>query len=109
MRVFQYYPVSIIIHHPIPHKNGKMGILPTLLTRSDWSTPGRAQPAGKLYVLLLNGDAFRMDGAEIRIVEEVHEEGFSGLLQRHDGLTLPSTGTIFGGYRLRNFSNLGKL
>lgn len=49
-----------------------------------------------------------MDGAQIRIMEEVDEKGFRGLLERHDGLTLPSAGPVFGGYCLRNFSNLQK-
>jgi hypothetical protein len=30
-----------------------------------------------------------MDGAQIRIVEEIDQEGLGGLLQRSNGLTLP--------------------
>jgi hypothetical protein len=62
--------------------------------RSHRGSPSCAQAAGELYVLLLDGDALGVDGAEIRIMKEVDEEGFSGFLEGHDGLALPSAGTV---------------
>jgi hypothetical protein len=50
-----------------------------------------------------------MNGAQIRVVKEVDEEGFGGLLQRLDSLTLPSSGTLVCGDHLRNFSDLAKV
>jgi hypothetical protein len=79
-----------------------------LLARLHWSAPSRAQPAGKLYVLLLDSDALGMDGAQIGVVEEVDEESFGGLLERLDGLALPSGGACLGGDGLRNFADLGR-
>jgi hypothetical protein len=76
------------------------------MVRSNWGTPSCAQAASKLYVLLLNGDTFGVNGTQIRIMEEVDEEGFRCLLQCLDGLALPSSGTRFGCDGLRNFSNL---
>jgi hypothetical protein len=55
---------------------------------------------------LLDCDALGMNGAEICVVEEVHKERFCGLLQRLNGLTLPSGRTLIGGYHLRNLANL---
>jgi hypothetical protein len=76
------------------------------MVRLDGVTPGCAQAASKLYVLLLDGDTFGVDGTEIRIVEEVDKESFGGLLQRLDSLALPSIGTCLGGDGLRDFSDL---
>jgi hypothetical protein len=59
-----------------------------------------------LDIFLLYGDAFGVDGAEIGVVEEVDEEGFGGLLQGYDGLTLPSIGAVFGCDCLRNLTDL---
>jgi hypothetical protein len=64
-------------------------------TCSHRGAPCSAQPAGELDVLLLDGNAFRVYGAQVRVVEDAHKEGFSGLLQRLDGLTLPSVGAAF--------------
>jgi hypothetical protein len=85
----------------------EMGYLQKVsLARLYWSAPSCAQPAGKLYVLLLDGDALGVDGAQIRVVEEVDEEGFGGLLERLDSLALPSGGACLGGDGLRNFADL---
>lgn len=43
----------------------------------------------ELYVPLHDGDALGVDGTQVRILEEVHEEGFGGLLQRKDCRALP--------------------
>lgn len=87
-------------------KNVDLGISLTFMARSHWRTPSCAQSASKLYVLLLNSDTLRVNGAQIRVVEEVDEESFSGLLQRHDGLTLPPAWTVVMGHGLRDFSDL---
>lgn len=47
-----------------------------------------------------------MNGAEVRIVEEVDEECFGRFLQGHNSLTLPSVGTVLGGDSLRDFPYL---
>lgn len=39
-------------------------------------------------------------------MEEVDHEGFGGLLERHDGLTLPSGGAVFSNNILRDLPNL---
>lgn len=75
---------------------------------SNGSSPGRAQSPRKLYILLLDGDALRMDGAEVGVVEEADEESFGSLLQRLDSLTLPSVGSVLGRYSLGDFSYLCK-
>jgi hypothetical protein len=81
-------------------------LLKGAMVRLDGVTPGCAQAAGKLDVLLLDGDTFGVDGTQVRIVEEVDEESFGSLLQRLNGLALPSIGTCLGGNGLRNFSDL---
>lgn len=42
---------------------------PPLYSASNRRTPGSAQPASKLYVFLLDGDALGVDGAQVGIVE----------------------------------------
>jgi hypothetical protein len=76
------------------------------MVRLDGGTPGCAQAAGKLYVLLLDGDSFGMDGTQVRIVEEADKESFGGLLQRLDSLALPTIGAAWGGDCLLNLSDL---
>jgi hypothetical protein len=79
-------------------------------TRSHRGTPCSAQPAGELYVLLLDGNAFGVDGAQVRVVEDADQESFSGLLQRLDGLTLPPVGAAsFGSLVLANLTYLDTL
>lgn len=55
---------------------------------------------------MLDSNALGVDGAEICIVEEVDKEGFSGFLECHDGLTLPSVGAVFGCDGLGDFAHL---
>jgi hypothetical protein len=50
-----------------------------------------------------------VDGAQIRVMKEIDEEGFSGLLEGEDGLTLPSGRTLLGGHLLRNLADLQTL
>lgn len=50
-----------------------------------------------------------MNGAQVRIVEEIDKERFSGLLQCLNSLTLPSGRTLIGGHHLRNFADLSRL
>jgi hypothetical protein len=47
-----------------------------------------------------------VDSAQIRIVEEVDEEGLGGFLEGHDGLALPSAGAVFGCDCLGDFADL---
>jgi hypothetical protein len=72
-------------------------------------TPCTAQPPGELDVLLLDGDSLGVDGAEVRVVKKVDKEGFSCLLQRHEGLTLPSERIAALGQVQCNFSDLRRL
>ena len=51
--------------------------------------PANAQSASELDILLLDGNTLSVDGAHIRIMEEIDQEGLGGLLQRSNGLTLP--------------------
>ena len=44
-----------------------------------------ADAAGQLHVLRHDGDAARVDGAEVGVLEESDEVGLGCLLQRHDG------------------------
>lgn len=73
---------------------------------SNRRAPGCAQPSGKLYILLLNGDTLGVNGAEVRIVEEADEESFRSLLQRLDSLTLPSVRSALGRHVLADFPDL---
>ena len=59
-----------------------------------------------MYILLLDSNALGVDGAQIRIVEEVDEEGFGGLLQGLNSLALPSGGSCLGGDGLGDFTDL---
>ena len=47
-------------------------------------------PAGQLDVLGLDGDALCVDGTEVGVLEEMDEEGLGCLLQRKDGVYLPT-------------------
>lgn len=40
-----------------------------------------------------------MDGAEIRVLEQVDQEGLAGFLQRLDGLGLPAKGLAADGHK----------
>jgi len=51
--------------------------------------PANAQSASELDILLLDGNTLGVDGAHIRIMEEIDQKGLGGLLQRSNGLTLP--------------------
>ena len=44
--------------------------------------------AGELDVLGHDGDALRVDGAQVGVLEEAHQVGLAGLLQRQDGTAL---------------------
>jgi hypothetical protein len=55
---------------------------------------------------LLDGNALGVDSAQIRIVEEVDEEGLGGFLEGHDGLALPSAGAVFFTDCLGDFADL---
>ena len=47
-----------------------------------------------------------MNGAEVRIFEQVDEEGFGGFLEGLDGLGLPEEGFADGGEGLGDFADL---
>lgn len=70
-------------------------------------TPGGSQASCKLNVLLLDGDALGVDGAEVCVVEEVDEEGFGCFLQGEEGLGLPSVGAVVARDGLGDFADLG--
>lgn len=72
----------------------------------DRGSPGSAQTARKLDVLLLDGNALGMDSTQICVVEQIDQEGLGRLLEGSEGLTLPSGGTIVGGDQLGNFAHL---
>lgn len=72
----------------------------------DRRTPSCAQPSSKLYVLLLNGNAPCVNGAQVSVMEETDEEGFGCLLQRLNCLTLPSVGSVFSRGLLADFPYL---
>lgn len=61
-------------------------------------SPRSTQSASKLNILLLDCDALGVDGAQICVVEEVDEEGLSGLLEGSNGLRLPSVWTVVASY-----------
>ena len=44
-----------------------------------------ADAAGQLHVLGHDGDALGVDGAQVGVLEQAHQVGLAGLLQRQDG------------------------
>lgn len=70
------------------------------------ATPRPSNPPRKLDILLHNSNSFRMYSAQIRIFKEVHEEGFGGFLERHDGLGLPAETFTLGTEGETDFSDL---
>jgi hypothetical protein len=52
--------------------------------------PDASYPPGQLDVLLHDGDALGVDGAEVRVLKQVHQEGLGRLLQRQNRLRLPA-------------------
>lgn len=50
------------------------------------TSPGPAYPPRQLDVLLHNGYPLGVDGAQVDILEEVHEEGLGGFLKSLDRL-----------------------
>ena len=70
------------------------------------SSPSTSYPPRELNVLLHDGDALRVNGAEVRVFEQVDEEGFGGFLEGLDGLGLPEEGFADGGERLGDFADL---
>lgn len=79
---------------------------PCLFSGSHGRAPRGSQPSCKLDVLLLDGDALGVDGAEVCVVEEVDQERFCGFLQREYGLRLPSVGAVVAGDGLGDFTDL---
>jgi hypothetical protein len=61
-----------------------------------------ANATGKLDVLWHDGDAFRVDGAQVGVLEEAHQVRLAGLLKRHHGRALESQ---VGLEILRDFSH----
>lgn len=57
-----------------------------LRIRSTQTTPSAAYPPCKLNILLHDRYSFRMDCAEIRVFEQMHEESLRCFLQGLDGL-----------------------
>ena len=69
--------------------------------------PSAANPSCELDILLHDGDALGVDGTQVCVFEQVHYEGFTTLLERLDGLRLPSQWLTARGYeRESNFANL---
>jgi len=59
------------------------------------SYPASAAPyapdsSGELNILLHDGDTLGVDGAQIGVLKQVHQEGLGSLLERKDGLGLPA-------------------
>ena len=72
----------------------------------DGGAPGSTQATSELHVLLLDSNALGMDGAQVGVVEKVDKEGLGGLLQGHDGLTLPAAGSVLIGDGLGDLADL---
>ena len=45
-----------------------------------------ADASGEDHVFLLHGDALGVDAAEVGVLEQSHDVGFGGLLERDEGL-----------------------
>ena len=81
--------------HPLP-----------LVSYPPGAAPDATYPPGELDVLLHDGDALGVDGAQVGVLEEVDEEGLGGFLQRQDRLRLPPQ-LLGGGLELEgDFSDL---
>lgn len=83
------------------------------VTEKDWfqqrlhrRTPRGSQSTGKLYVFLHDCDALGVNGTQVRVVEEVDEEGLCCFLQGSNGLGLPPVGAVFARDILRNLPYL---
>lgn len=53
------------------------------------SAPYTTYPSRKLYIFLHDRYSLCMNGAEIGVLEQVHQEGFGSFLKRQNGLRLP--------------------
>jgi hypothetical protein len=54
------------------------------------TTPSPANPTRKLDILLHYRNSFGVDGAKIRVFEQVNQKGLSSFLERLDCMRLPS-------------------
>lgn len=75
-------------------------------TGSDGSSPSSSQSSRQLDIFLLDGDALGVNCAQVCVVEEIHQEGLGGFLQRKESLRLPSARPILSRYALCNLSDL---
>lgn len=57
-------------------------------------TPCPPNPPRQLHILLHNRHPLRMDGAQIRVFEQMHHERLRGFLERLYGLRLPAQGEL---------------
>ena len=76
---------------------------PNCLSQASPSSPDSPR---QLDILLHDGHSLRVYGAQIRVLEEVHHEGFGAFLQRHDGLRLPSQRFVVRRERDGDFTDL---
>jgi hypothetical protein len=56
---------------------------------SKWA-PVAPDPRSELHILGLDGDSLGVDGAQVRVLEEVDKEVLNGVLKCEHGLTLPA-------------------
>lgn len=54
------------------------------------TTPDTTDSSSQLDILLHDGDALRVDGAQVRVFEQVDEERLCRFLQGLDGMRLPA-------------------
>lgn len=76
-------------------------------TKSPETGPNPTNPPRKLNILLHNGNALRMDGTQIRVLEQMHHERLRRFLQRLNRMRLPpQLGANFGGQEIeRDFTD----
>jgi hypothetical protein len=72
----------------------------------DGGAPGSTQATSELHIFLLDSNALGVDGTQVGVVEKVDKEGLGGLLQGHDGLTLPAAGAVLASNGLGNLADL---
>jgi len=70
------------------------------------ASPHAAYSSGQLNVFLHDCDSLGVNGAKIRVLEEMDEESFCGFLERLDGLRLPAHFFTHWAVLKGNLSNL---
>jgi hypothetical protein len=98
-------PESPRHHHPLPRQMKNQNHEGA---SSHPDIPHPPDPPSELDVLLHDGHALGVDGAQVRVLKQRDEEGLGGLLQRHDGLRLPAHRGAGREHVERDLADLGR-